>query len=61
MESDIIQELFENAQFILLLRDQVEHIVGDTIVKRNETKQSGDMVDEINTYIGNIIEFTAKQ
>ena len=35
MPVDIVEELFENTQFILLLKDQVERMVGETIVQRN--------------------------
>ena len=35
MSSDIIEELFENSQFIFMLKDQVERMVGETIIERS--------------------------
>lgn len=36
-------------------------MVGDSIVKRNETRSSFDMVDEINSTIGRIIEINIRE
>lgn len=59
--SDIIEELFENAQFILMLKDQVERMVEKTVIERSETRYTGEMVDEINDLMLKMITLNVQE
>lgn len=55
-----MEELFENTQFLMMLRDQVEKIVATTVTERVETKYAIDIIDEIHDLVGKMIEYSVK-